>query len=844
MEEVIRAAALSLAEKWDKIDYDEEGSEPERLTELIQEVFVNFDFSEKKSKDLKIQTKVILSSEGTEREPLADRLTQVFRESKVASPPRSIGSLFSFPKKQFNSRIDNISEDFFVDEIASVLKDLSPTQIRIYKEVSKGLEGGGKFDLVKEIAKLPGDHPEERAKLCRDLCKGSDPSVRSFIVKVLAQMPGRGFEHRAKFCRDILKGSSGLGKFGILKEVVEIPGENLEERIKLFKKLRKAMPDHPSTNLIRDISKIPEGHFNERMELYRELKKESSLSDLVIIELISTLPEENFEERIGLYRKLKAGSSAQKHDLINAITKFSGNHIRERTELYVRLGQEMNLEQRGLLQNQLCDFGSIRGGESLKELEERFVEYLEEGIDENIAVQNFVFAFRERRVDWMPEELVSMAVMLHRQGDPYQSSMGEVSIRADRKQIIENPEKELKKLMSVWKSSSSKKLHLRVTFQDDKGNYESGIDAGGLSREYLHLLFKGLCDKYHLRELVLRGDKEDQQKEILKDLGKLFMACFHSDEGAGHFSSRLLMGCEFPSEIFTAVSQLSAKDCERDIEEVPTEIRLGITKLLSQNRRKEGEKLSPSEKLIFKEKEAISPEDQESLIRTFELSRGIDDESMDSLDKEDSEDYENLKMAFSEFLSDKKNDEKHKNLMKVTMDIFIPKHLEFVQALAKGMMNNCGPTRQEHGRKYWDSEVRRISPNELSQSIQGVIDRLIIAKAIACNDRSEDLQKKAGFLKEWVKDASEENVKKFLQILTGSTGLAEREKIIVSKCTEEDVTCEFHTCAYQLDFRPDFWELQFLDPPPRLATDEDKKRAFIQQFEQEIQSNTGRFTSA
>jgi len=97
---------------------------------------------------------------------------------------------------------------------------------------------------------------------------------------------------------------------------------------------------------------------------------------------------------------------------------------------------------------------------------------------------------------------------------------------------------------------------------------------------------------------------------------------------------------------------------------------------------------------------------------------------------------------------------------------------------------------------------------EFSARLQGSVDKELIAASIVYDGGNEEIQKKVGWLQEWIREeATDIEVKQLLKFITGSTGLELDEEIsIAEQYVDDDIPVrpfpKVHSCNNQLELAP------------------------------------------
>ena len=388
----------------------------------------------------------------------------------------------------------------------------------------------------------------------------------------------------------------------------------------------------------------------------------------------------------------------------------------------------------------------------------------------------------------------------------YTTAADRINIKIDRFLLKDGFDQNLNKLgeQLTLASNSHQPPSLFVEF---KG--ESGMDAGGLRREYVSLLFAGMfkggasslkmipreeggsacrpgtAASYDKQNTELRYPQlSTQENKTFNNLGKAMMLCLR---GSAH--ARVLTGKYFDESLFAAVKVLTCADLKEEFLSREAKIKLAVvlastdTGCMHLNRiRLELERPAYS----------IQDNDIEILKATAEVIFEDDD---------------------FEWLLDKSRLNYNTQLKTLIEDLLIKKYcreLPPLQAIAQGMHSISGQNEQTRD-IYWDTEVMGKTAKEISLSIQGTTDRQAVLKNIPRVNPNgpHSLTKEQGYLNalhDWIMNTAttEDEVEKFINFVTGSTA-------VISGCepkinffpSENAVFSSAHTCFARVDINSD-----------------------------------------
>lgn len=370
-------------------------------------------------------------------------------------------------------------------------------------------------------------------------------------------------------------------------------------------------------------------------------------------------------------------------------------------------------------------------------------------------------------------------------------------------------------------------VNLKVVFLEDDLNLCCAHDAGGLSRDFLCDLMEGIIQNKGLcftaigkSSLVLpqlpNGDKSsnalpigEEQRSAYQNIGKLMMFSYQSR------SSKYVLGRNFDEAIFAAALCLTAEEIDISFTKLNLETKVKMCQALLKVRKDAGMDLTYLEKRVgwladfdqldndqFLEA-VLSVYHAEFLPEEFTLNNQGEDPDLDKINQN--------REKFKVFLID---------------SIFSQKgaHGQFgaqlapIHSIAQGMKSVCRPDAVQTMPKmttanvHWDTAIRALSYQTMSDKVQGSLDRVEIASRIKAiyldHDQKIEIEKKIGWLQEWIRDekngASESELKSLLKYLTGSSTLPNKEEIRVVPQRNQPF-CPVpivHTCNFTMELAP------------------------------------------
>ena len=323
-----------------------------------------------------------------------------------------------------------------------------------------------------------------------------------------------------------------------------------------------------------------------------------------------------------------------------------------------------------------------------------------------------------------------------------------IRLKIARDEISGYPLEVLHNLTSDFKSGVAPKLS--ITFLG-----EAGVDASGLSREFISLLNSAIKDKMKYRErkngLYEPFSKEIEGSEIAyQDIGKLMMFCLNSQ----HTDRPCPTGMILDLSVFVALNALANTTISQDDFNKPEH----FDELFA----------------IYKMMKSIN-EDDKTMIRNSEEMLKADDATIKAfLSDEDIENPPDPKKALQQYI----------------IDTCIKPQLAPLVEIVRGMQSVQFPGIS------WE-EVKAMNPQTLSEQLQGVVTREQVVNQTIFIDIPDEKQK---WIKNWIMTTSDDNVKQFLFAITGAPALGIKP-LQIKKSTIVDVY--WHTCFNSVDISID-----------------------------------------
>jgi hypothetical protein len=386
-----------------------------------------------------------------------------------------------------------------------------------------------------------------------------------------------------------------------------------------------------------------------------------------------------------------------------------------------------------------------------------------------------------------------------------------IQVMALKRGLREIPEYHLKQFAECIEKAvqSSQDPKITVTFLKDDLSKEVGIDAGGLTRDYIDDLMRGITERAQLpfnTDLFLpKATAQEKptdpliinarEKEIYRELGIVFMYCYHSEKSEGIWDRSYSTGRHFDDALFKVAFSLTSKEIDQPFEKLSFERQFELCKALVGAYDKQTSSLQSYNKMLeWIGKDNILGEQDEIKVYIEHVLP------------------ENAVLT---------NEVMKEALKKVFVEGFTGE-LAAIHAIAGGMKQVYHPGSVQQLQKNsteWDRTAKTHSEKfvEVSNKVQGSINRDDIAKSIEIRSNlaaNQEIFKKTTWLKEWITgknaqgqkvspQASEEELKNFLKFVTGSTSLPKDKKITVGKQHDELYPVpKAHTCSFEMELSP------------------------------------------
>lgn len=342
-----------------------------------------------------------------------------------------------------------------------------------------------------------------------------------------------------------------------------------------------------------------------------------------------------------------------------------------------------------------------------------------------------------------------------------------LTIDVSRSTLKENPKEPIQHLAASLKTAAA---YARESFASNpwikptkhfpqiyvKFTNELVADEGGGTREYLDDLFQTVS-KFPF-------STEQSDLAFFENVGEVLMAFYHSPTTKYAFSwGDVLMGMKnynyyighhLNLPLFEAAISLTAEEINTPYKDLSKETKLKIAAIL-----------------LSEDSEAAFYRNMIHWIQNFDSLTEVEVEEMTkALAAFDiTMNLENLEKFF--FDSEKGD-----------------AAIASLHALAKGMKTLSVPAfLEERTETYWNTVIRKISPLDFCDKVQGSLDREEINKRFVLDESLDEPQKihienRLNWIKEWIlNEATETELKQFLKFMTGSSSCPPQDvKITVS----------------------------------------------------------------
>lgn len=376
---------------------------------------------------------------------------------------------------------------------------------------------------------------------------------------------------------------------------------------------------------------------------------------------------------------------------------------------------------------------------------------------------------------------------------------------------------------------------------------EEGIDAGGLTRDFLDDLFTGIRTNPNCSFMTLENGStiplvkvpeadaktlasldtsrlypklSQEESDIYKQMGAVFMYCYYSQNTNPMYDNTAMIGRHFNDAVFSAALCLTHEEIVQGTKEGVANLPLD-TKIKMCQHFLDAQGMAYNRKLLANLKNFDTLNSAE-LTEMEELLR-ISDPNSDQFD--------------TELAASRSDDKKYKAFLKHKLEnvLFISCKLGALLgpalAIASGMSAHTLPgisvthptlltaaARSQKRSEEWNKEFnsnKKLTGIVMSTKIQGTMDPEEIVKNTQVTSEDPVIKTKAKWLKEWILEAKRDELNNFLKYVTGAGSLQTNKPLTIQW---GEVDFQSHTCTPAIDFTPT------LDPK---ATEEQNKKNFF-----------------
>lgn len=354
-----------------------------------------------------------------------------------------------------------------------------------------------------------------------------------------------------------------------------------------------------------------------------------------------------------------------------------------------------------------------------------------------------------------------------------------------RAEISDAPLKILAYISKQFLETFADNLH--VNFLKDDKTRELGVDAGGLSRQLINLLFSSLCKQDVLFKEIEGGlykphlsvvNISELTAHYFKVIGQLLMFSYNTGSSSPY---RVKIGQFFPVGLFTflksthPLSYLDIRDFDSSDDYIFREA-FSLYKIVNSTTVSGKNDITNLENCLGANEQS-SDELLLNLFSAIQCEPEIESANFNPT-------LENIKSSLPFLL---------KVFQKYIFENFIIPELLPLQLIRKGM-KECYFTKRE---SFFDLCLK--DPEEMSVALQGHVDPVFITqKQIEFNESIPESLRE--WIKNWILAADAPMLKSFMFAVTGSTSLGSRATIKVKKGS----CISFSTCFLTLKVNPEF----------------------------------------
>lgn len=366
---------------------------------------------------------------------------------------------------------------------------------------------------------------------------------------------------------------------------------------------------------------------------------------------------------------------------------------------------------------------------------------------------------------------------------------GHINVRTLRKSVLEVPAFHLQQMINQLADTLSVPS-IRVTFLNSDLTESAGIDAGGLRRDFMDDLMKGMtrnCDDLRfatgngqlLKMPVVAGagpnnllpTLSEPESEIYDQIGQI-MVFAHQAQG------NLMIGSVFEEALYSAAFSLT--DAELN---TPFNLLRGATHLKMARKIFEARE-TPTRPIDLIENQALTQEEWDEAHAIAQMSDGW--QAIEGFTSTNAIHRTQVKDGLKKLLWEE-----------------VGSYLDPIHTIAKGM---------KVARSRWGVNMNGVTYRTFCDKIQGTIDRQAVADSFqitaAAQYVTNHLQNQVTWLREWVLDpqTSLDDIRELIKFATGGSSLRRDQRINVSVQSETSTRLlpfpQGHSCFGTIDLAP------------------------------------------
>lgn len=343
---------------------------------------------------------------------------------------------------------------------------------------------------------------------------------------------------------------------------------------------------------------------------------------------------------------------------------------------------------------------------------------------------------------------------------------GDYGIRLFREALTKMPLTVLHNLNDQFDSGPKSKLG--IVFIN-----EPGVDASGLSREFVSLLFEGIkntmkfkpCENgLYMPWLAKNAEMSPEDRLAYNELGRVMMFCLNADESYP-------IGMIFDQGVFVALQKL-LQSSKLDTGDFNFEELFAIYAAMNSNNK-------PEKDMIQSMNRSLAPLNDDTSDNTLrDLFSAVEaEDDIEALDI--GYDIDKIKEHFPVL---------QQALKRVLLAEMVQPRLSPLIEIAKGIKSAPFTSKMT-----WAAvSDKDLSPSIISERLQGTVTRDTILNKLEFVNVSPERQQ---WIKNWIRTAGDDKIKQFLFAMTGSSALGNKNL----KISNRGANIYFHTCFNLLD---------------------------------------------